>query len=84
MVPGGGEEGTSIFDQDSEQSKPLLGDDYDRDGTSSAALPAGAKKKVAEYLSAAEGSVSVVHRVLHGLYGHLPREDVPRIVWFQT
>ncbi|CAB1114844.1 AAA [Ectocarpus sp. CCAP 1310/34] len=81
MVPGGGEEGTSIFDQDSEQSKPLLGDDYDRDGASSAALPAGAKKKVAEYLSAAEESVSVVHRVLHGLYGHLPREDVPRIVW---
>lgn len=80
MAPGKDDEGDSIFDEDNEQSKPLLGDDLDRDGQSNRAvvLPA---KKLAEYLPPPEESLSMVHRILRGLYGHLPREDVPRIIW---
>ncbi len=80
MAPGKGDVGDSIFDEDSEQSKPLLGDELDRDGESNRAV-VPASKKVAEYLPLPDESLSMVHRVLRGLYGHLPREDVPRIIW---
>ena len=81
MAPGGGNAAAddSIFDEDNEQSKPLLGEDYERDGEDSGTvLPA---KKLAEYLPLPVESLSMVHRLLRGLYGHLPREDVPRIIW---
>lgn len=39
------------------------------------------KTKLAEYLPLPAESLGVVHRLLRGLYGHLPREDVPRIIW---
>lgn len=80
MAPDKGEEAGSIFDEDSEQSKPLLGADYDSDGVGNKTLRSSAKK-VAEYLPVAAEKLSVVHRLLRGLYGHLPREDVPRIIW---
>ncbi|CAM9557415.1 unnamed protein product [Hapterophycus canaliculatus] len=80
MAPEKGEEGESMFDEDSEQSKPLLGEDYEWDGAGNKPLRSSAKK-VAEYLPPAAERLSMVHRLLRGLYGHLPREDVPRIIW---
>lgn len=81
MASGGGTtaEDGSLFDEDNEQSKPLLGEDYERDGRGTG--PVLSKKKLAEYLPLPVESLSMVHRVLRGLYGHLPREDVPRIIW---
>eukprot|EP00752_Nemacystus_decipiens_P012038 g10673.t1 len=81
MAPGGGSTAAddSIFDEDNEQSKPLLGEDYEKDVGGSG--PVRPSKKLAEYLPVPAESLGVVHRLLRGLYGHLPREDVPRIIW---
>lgn len=77
MVLGEFNDGVINFDQDNEQSKPLLGEDYARDNRKSST----SRTKLAEYLPANEEKLSFVHRVLRGLYGHVPREDVPRIIW---
>lgn len=85
-IQGGG----TPTDDDDEQSRPLLveegpvgdGDDDGEQGQrswSSSQQHNGAAK-LAEYLPATE-QLSVVHRVLRGLYGQLPAADVPRIVW---
>lgn len=81
MAPGGGNGAAdgAIFDEDNEQSKPLLGEGYERDGEGSG--PVLPSKKLAEYLPLPLEKLSMVHRLLRGLYGHLPREDVPRILW---
>lgn len=82
-----GTAGEHPLDEDSEeQSKPLLGGDNDgEDIGSSAVLPSSASsKKVAEYLPAAGNDSSVVLRLLRGLYGHVPKDDVPRILWVRS
>lgn len=73
---------SGILDEDNEQSQPLLGDDYgarngDHGDDASVA-------KLAEYLPAPLAKQSFVYRVLRGLYGHLPREDVPRVIWVRS
>lgn len=63
------------MDEDNDQSKPLLGDYVEGNGAK------GLSTKVAEYLPRNEEKLGFVHRVLRALYGHLPKEDVPRILW---
>lgn len=63
-----------ILDEENDQSTPLLGD------TTANGAAGKSRGKVAEYLPQADDP-SVIRRVLRTLYGHLPAEDVPRIVW---
>lgn len=70
-----GVEDSAFMDEDNDQSKPLLGDYVEGNGAK------GLSAKVAEYLPHNEEKLGFVHRVLRVLYGHLPREDVPRILW---
>lgn len=74
-------EETAVIDEDNDQSKPLLGDDYLRNDEAAKTV---SKAKVAEYLPKQEESLGIGLRLLRGLYGHLPREDVPRIFWVST
>lgn len=74
-------EETTAIDEDNDQSKPLLGDDYLRNDEAAKTV---SKAKVAEYLPKQEEKLGIGLRLLRGLYGHLPREDVPRIFWVST
>ena len=74
-------EKTTGTDEDNDQSKPLLGDEY---LSNDEAIKTLSKAKVAEYLPKQEENLGIGLRLLRGLYGHLPREDVPRIFWVST
>lgn len=73
----------NIFDEDSEQTKPLLGDDYarDEDGGDRGSLQ---PKKLAEYLPTSVQNLGLAQRVFRGLYGQFPRKDVPRVLWVRS
>lgn len=73
-IPNGVEDSV-LFDEDNDQSKPLLGDYVEGDDAK------GLGTKVAEYLPRKEEKLGFFHGVLRALYGHIPREDVPRIIW---
>ena len=72
---------TTVTDEDNDQSKPLLGDEFLSNDEVAKTL---SKAKVAEYLPKPEEKLGIGLRVLRALYGHLPREDVPRIFWVST
>lgn len=71
-------EEATVTDEDNDQSKPLLGDEFlsNDDVTKTVS-----KAKVAEYLPKPEEKLGIGLRLLRALYGHLPREDVPRVFW---
>lgn len=74
-------EETNVTDEDNDQSKPLLGDEFLSNDEAAKTL---SKAKVAEYLPKPEEKLGMGLRVLRALYGHLPREDVPRIFWVSS
>ncbi|CAM9868150.1 unnamed protein product [Ascophyllum nodosum] len=80
MLLGNSTTESPLFEEDNDQSKPLLGDDCIRDndgGGRGISQP----KKLAEYLPTSGQDLGLAQRVFRGLYGQLQTKDIPRVLW---
>ena len=80
MLLGNSTTESPLFEEDNDQSKPLLSDDCIRDndgGGRGISQP----KKLAEYLPTSGQDLGLARRVFRGLYGQLQTKDIPRVLW---